>query len=134
MDLYAVGVRKTLLPLALSGLFFGMGVACKWIGLYAGVGLAILFAVYWYRRFREYEEAKRKQHSRKSAGSKEMLERYSHIVRLFPKYAKKIVIWSILFFILVSNDHISAVIYSFYDGARPRTWIGRCFEKSGQYV
>jgi Gpi18-like mannosyltransferase len=101
MDLYAVGFRKTLLPLGLSGLFFGMGVASKWTGLYAGAGLALLFAVYWYRRFREYEEAKRKQHYRKRAVSKELLERYSTVVRLFPCYAKKTVIWSILFFILV---------------------------------
>jgi Gpi18-like mannosyltransferase len=101
MDLYAVGFRKTLLPLGLSGLFFGLGVASKWTGLYAGAGLAMLFAVYWYRRFREYEEAKRKQHSRKNAGSKEMLERYAAVVRHFPDFAKKILIWSILFFILV---------------------------------
>jgi Gpi18-like mannosyltransferase len=100
-DLYAVGFRKTLMPLGLSGLFFGLGVASKWTGLYAGAGLALLFAVYWYRRFREYEEAKRKQHSRKSAGSKEMLEWYSNVVRHFREYAKKIIIWSILFFILV---------------------------------
>lgn len=34
---------KNLQPLLWSGLFFGLSVASKWIGLYSGVGLAILF-------------------------------------------------------------------------------------------
>ncbi len=34
---------RTFIPLALSGLFMGFGVACKWTGAYAGVGLAIIF-------------------------------------------------------------------------------------------
>ena len=33
--------------LALSGLFFGLGAACKWTCLYAGAGLAVLWAGYW---------------------------------------------------------------------------------------
>ncbi len=33
----------TLVPLALSGLFMGLGIASKWTGIYAGVGLAALF-------------------------------------------------------------------------------------------
>jgi dolichyl-phosphate-mannose-protein mannosyltransferase len=101
VDLYAVDFRNTLLPLGLSGFFFGMGVATKWIGLYAGAGLALLFGFYWSRRFREYEEAKRKQHSRKSAGSIEMQGRYLAVVRLFPNYAKRTVFWGLLFFIFV---------------------------------
>ncbi len=32
-----------MLPLALSGLFMGLGVASKWTGAYAGVGLAVIF-------------------------------------------------------------------------------------------
>lgn len=35
--------KKGALPLLLSGLSFGLGVACKWTVLYGGVGLAILF-------------------------------------------------------------------------------------------
>ena len=33
--------------LALSGLFFGLGAASKWTCLYAGAGLAVIWAVYW---------------------------------------------------------------------------------------
>lgn len=37
--------------LALSGIFFGIGAACKWTCLYAGAGLAIIWLIYWLRRF-----------------------------------------------------------------------------------
>lgn len=36
-------LKKTLLPLGACGISFGLGVATKWTGLYAGVGLAVLF-------------------------------------------------------------------------------------------
>jgi len=45
---------KTLVPLGLSGLFFGFACASKWIGLYAGVGLAIIFFTSVWLRFKEY--------------------------------------------------------------------------------
>lgn len=34
-----------LVPLMLSGLFFGIGCASKWIVIYAGVGLAVIYAI-----------------------------------------------------------------------------------------
>lgn len=40
---YELKGRQYLIPLALSGVFFGVGSATKWIGLYAGFGLAIVF-------------------------------------------------------------------------------------------
>ena len=61
-DLFAVGaekprlfdrcLRKSLIPLALSGLFMGLAIASKWIGLYSAVGLALLFFVAIYRQYR----------------------------------------------------------------------------------
>lgn len=41
--------RKCALPLFLSGLMFGLGAASKWIVLYGGVGLAVLYfiALFW---------------------------------------------------------------------------------------
>ncbi|MEA4999156.1 MAG: phospholipid carrier-dependent glycosyltransferase [Candidatus Limiplasma sp.] len=43
---------RTLLPLLLSGLFMGLSIASKWIGLYSAVGLAVLFGVAVFRQFR----------------------------------------------------------------------------------
>lgn len=47
---YDTPLRKTLPPLALSGLFFGIGCASKWIVVYAGVGLLVLYAIHQVRR------------------------------------------------------------------------------------
>lgn len=37
--------RQTRFPLGACGIAFGLGVACKWTGLYAGAGLALIFFV-----------------------------------------------------------------------------------------
>ena len=39
-------IRKQLIPLAFSGLFMGLAIASKWIGIYAGLGLAVLYFGY----------------------------------------------------------------------------------------
>ena len=54
MDYWRKPLIKTLIPLALSGLFMGLAVASKWTGCYAGVGLAVLFFWSVWRRFREH--------------------------------------------------------------------------------
>lgn len=37
--------------LALSGLFFGIGAACKWTCFYAGAGLAVIWLIHWIHNF-----------------------------------------------------------------------------------
>lgn len=39
--------RKTRVCLAMSGICFGLGVASKWTSIYAGGGLAVIWAAYW---------------------------------------------------------------------------------------
>lgn len=58
LNFYNTGVLKTLPPLFLSGLFFGIGVAVKWQGVYAGIGLCIMFFAAQFKRFKEYKAAK----------------------------------------------------------------------------
>ena len=48
-----VGVNHALLPMALGGVAFGLGCASKWTGIYAGVGLAILYLGVLYLRWRQ---------------------------------------------------------------------------------
>lgn len=43
MDYYETPLKKQFLPLGACGISFGLGVASKWTGLYAGAGLALLF-------------------------------------------------------------------------------------------
>ncbi len=50
-------LKKTLLPLALSGIIFGIGCASKWIVIYGGGGLALLFLYTLYQRYQEYNYA-----------------------------------------------------------------------------
>ena len=42
-DLLHDSMKKVLVPLGACGISFGLGVASKWTGLYAGAGLAVLF-------------------------------------------------------------------------------------------
>ena len=44
--------RKSLIPLLLSGIFMGLGIASKWIGIYSAAGLAVLFFITIYRQYR----------------------------------------------------------------------------------
>ncbi|MFZ5973959.1 MAG: phospholipid carrier-dependent glycosyltransferase [Bacillota bacterium] len=50
---YNQPLKDTLKPLLLCGIFFGLGIASKWIGLYAGAGLAFLFFLSLYNRYKE---------------------------------------------------------------------------------
>ena len=42
-DLSETRLRDCLVPLACSGFFMGLSIASKWIGIYAGIGLAVIF-------------------------------------------------------------------------------------------
>lgn len=57
MNFYEDKLWKTFIPLGLSGIFFGLGAATKWICLYAGAGLAIIFFISLGRRIMEYMRA-----------------------------------------------------------------------------
>ena len=54
---YDTPLWKTLVPLGISGIFFGLSVASKWTGLYAGAGLAVIFFKTVYERWNEYKYA-----------------------------------------------------------------------------
>ncbi len=53
-SLGGASLQKSLPFLGLSGLFFGLGASTKWQGLYAGIGLAVLFFYCLFRRYRAY--------------------------------------------------------------------------------
>ena len=50
--MYEYLCSRKLKDLALSGLFFGFGAACKWTCLYAGAGLGVLWLAHWIRQLR----------------------------------------------------------------------------------
>lgn len=88
-------LRKALIPLGLSGLFFGLGAASKWICIYAGGGLAVIFFYTMFLRMREYEAVK--------AGERGDLteEQAQHILKSYPWDTWIILAWCVLAFIAV---------------------------------
>ncbi|WP_132419963.1 glycosyltransferase family 39 protein [Paenibacillus albiflavus] len=58
-NFYRDGLRKTLVPLGLAGLFFGIGAASKWIVIYGGIGLAVILLIVLIERYVEHRQAKR---------------------------------------------------------------------------
>ncbi len=90
MNFHAEPLKKTLWPLALSGVFFGLGAASKWICIYAGGGLAVIFFTSLTQRFLEYRRFK-------NSGDPALRE----AVADFWSKALKTLIWCILFFIVI---------------------------------
>lgn len=92
---YSLGFKQSMKPLVLSGLFFGLGVACKWIALYGAPGLALLFLLAKREEYRDYTALSRKKSSE-----------HAWVKIFIPVYIKKTMLFCVLFFIVVP-----AVIY-----------------------
>ena len=101
---------RTLIPLGLSGLFMGLGCASKWICIYAGVGLAVLFFWSLLQRLMEYRSAM-------DAGG-EMAER----VWKFPRYVLGTLLCCLVFFIIIPAAiyYVSYIPHYAYEGGL--TW------------
>lgn len=100
MSFYDTPLYKTFVPLGLCGICMGFGIACKWTGVYAGCGLALLFFAHLFRRYREYLYAK--AHPGKSSNGIDHRE----IVKNFSHHTIKTIDFCLTFFVL-----IPAVIY-----------------------
>ena len=72
--------QKSLAPLALSGFFFGLSFAVKWIGFYAGAGLLVIYVIRLVQLGLHYK-------STKKSG--------------FDDYLIKTLLFSVLFFVIV---------------------------------
>ncbi len=73
----------SLIPLAFSGLFMGLSIASKWIGIYAGAGLAVLFFLHCFRIIREDTVSEQSRFTEDMIGT------------------LKICLWCVLFFIII---------------------------------
>ncbi|MCX7922323.1 MAG: glycosyltransferase family 39 protein [Clostridia bacterium] len=94
---YVLGYKASLKPLFLSGLFFGIGAASKWIGVYAAGGLALLFFITKAAEYIDYDTINiNREKSKKVPWIKDFLSLY--IVRTS--------LYCVLFFVI-----IPAIIY-----------------------
>ena len=73
----------------------GLGVASKWTGVYAGVGLALIFFSVLFRRYREYLYAQKNP-----AGRTEGIQ-HKHIVERFLPHTRKTIRFCLVFFVAI---------------------------------
>jgi dolichyl-phosphate-mannose-protein mannosyltransferase len=97
MSFYKEKLGKTLTMLFLCGLMFGLGSACKWIGLYAGAGLAILFFITLWRRWREYRYAQ--DNIADAEGENKAV--FEHAIRVYTKYTWITLGCAVAFFLII---------------------------------
>lgn len=90
MNFFSDGLQKTLKPLALAGVFFGLGAASKWICFYAGAGLAVIYFTSLAQRYLEYRRFKESED-----------EALRKAVKPFWQYALRSCIWCVAFYILI---------------------------------
>ncbi|HIT85505.1 MAG TPA: glycosyltransferase family 39 protein [Candidatus Ornithomonoglobus intestinigallinarum] len=95
MSFYDTPVKKTLVPLALCGISMGLGIASKWTGIYAGVGLAVIFFVSLYMRYREYLYAKKDPKGTTDGIS------HKHVIESFEANTRITIFWCCIFFVFV---------------------------------
>ncbi|MHB8064824.1 MAG: phospholipid carrier-dependent glycosyltransferase [Ruminiclostridium sp.] len=80
---YKLGYKKSLVPLFLCGLTFGIGAATKWIAMYAAVGIFLIFVIAYYTAYR------------KSGLSSDLFNKF------WSKYFVKTALACILFFLII---------------------------------
>ncbi len=95
MSFYDTPLRKTFLPLGACGVTMGLAVASKWTGVYAGVGLAVIFFASLCRRYQEYRYAK--ENPSKCSGK----IRHEDVVREFRPHVVSTIKFCLLFFVAV---------------------------------
>ena len=88
-------VIKTLIPLSLSGICMGLGIASKWTGIYAGGGLAVIFFINLYKRYAEYLYA-----YKNPSGETDGIN-HSEICKKFKKNVLLTLICCVIFFVLI---------------------------------
>ncbi|MES0336659.1 MAG: glycosyltransferase family 39 protein [Candidatus Magnetobacterium sp. LHC-1] len=101
-------LRETLMPLGLSGVAFGLGAATKWICLYAGAGLAVVFFASLYFRFAQYQKTVEQPSVQKSKKkhTKHKDSQKQHFLHMLV-FVRGSILWATLFFVIVP-----AVIYT----------------------
>lgn len=100
-DIYNKGFSKSITPLALSGIFFGLGAASKWISFYSAVGLAIIFFKEIYDRYMLYKQACNELSSNSFETHTEDYAICMNIKSKFSAYTIKTLGIAVIFFIII---------------------------------
>ncbi len=92
---YDTPLSKTFLPLGACGVCMGLGIACKWTGVYAGAGLAVIFFAVLHRRYQEYRHAQ----ADPEGTSGEIT--HAHVLQVFFPHTVKTICFCLVFFVAV---------------------------------
>jgi len=95
LDFYDASLKKQLLPLGACGVSMGLGIACKWTGVYAGAGLAVIFFAHLYRSYREYLLAREHPSGRTRGISNRT------ILKSFLPNTKRTILFCLVFFVAI---------------------------------
>ncbi|MCD8391472.1 MAG: glycosyltransferase family 39 protein [Firmicutes bacterium] len=95
MSFYDTPLKKTLAPLAVCGTVMGFAIASKWTGIYAAVGLAIIFFYTLFMRWREYTYALKNPKGETDGIS------HRYVIDSFRPCALKTIGWCCIFFVAV---------------------------------
>ncbi|MBR2861218.1 MAG: discoidin domain-containing protein [Clostridia bacterium] len=120
ISFYDMPLWKTFIPLGLCGLSFGLGAASKWICLYAGAGLAVIFFITLFRRGSEYFTAL-KCYDKTEGEEKAYLNR---IIKVFPKNTILTLLFCIGVFIIIPAIIYCASYYPYFNAeGETRHWL-----------
>lgn len=120
MSFYDTKLWKTFIPLGLCGVSMGLGIASKWTGCYAAVGLAIIFFYTVFKRAKEYRYAKGNTEG-ETNGIK-----HEHIVKVFKPYLVKTILFCCLVFLLIPFIIYTMSYIPFVgDEMMPQTTLGK---------
>lgn len=120
LSFYDTSLKRTLLPLGACGVCMGMGVACKWTGVYAGCGLAVIFFATMYRRYREYVYAGTEPSGETEGISHKLIRKH------FVPYTRSTILFCLVFFVAVPAL-IYLLSYIPFRDYSDRELIGRLF-------
>lgn len=113
---YDTDFKKTLIPLAFSGLMMGLGCASKWTAIYAGAGLGVFFLAIMIKRYLEYRIACRNPRG-ESAGIS-----HKHIIDVFQSNLIKTLAFCVIFFIVIPGLIYLLSYIPFSDGSKDGLW------------
>lgn len=108
---YWASLKKLLWPLALCGVSMGLGAACKWTGVYAGIGMGVLFFAHLALLSESYLLAKKNPDGRTGTYANR------DILSIFPSRTLKIIGFCILFFVLIPGLIYLLSYLPFRDGS-----------------
>lgn len=113
LSFYDTPLQKTWIPLGACGIAFGFGVASKWTGAYAGLGLAVIFFTQLFMRYKEYLYARKTP--------KETTNGIAHkrIISSFKENTTKTIMFCMIFFVAIPFTIYLLSYIPFVDAYRP---------------